>query len=1105
MSKIFKVLTLSLLVLMSSMATQAQELPAVDKQKVQERLSKVNPSLRMKSRANSLQTERSPKLNKKAAFGVKKEAGVSGPRVEGHQLWNAYENYNKWWSFNTETAESTELWGNNYFGYEPNTGFVRDGVVYAVAGEDGFILTFDLATGEYTGHISLGLEFDRWICQATYDQVNDVVYCYTYDYEGNGFLFQTYDPETNEFGMIREEIGVGTLQQDPLVAMAYNPIDKYIYGLTVYNENWIKINPQNGEWEVIKKFDFSPAGYVQAMTYVPSAFSISYIGIDTEEQTWHVVVDPATGNITSKTRMYDEAEYSILWCGDEAVVKGAPAAPEILSAEFDPVSLSGTVKVGVPSKTADNADLTGTLQMVASIDGVEYTSQEVTPGSEVEIAIANQAEGSHKLSVYCTVATGEKGLATEYEFWIGYDSPKTPENVVLTENMVTWDLVTESRYGQQMESDVITYNVYLQGEKVNEEPITTNSLELNIEFTELTSLQAEVEAVCGTKVSQRGVSNVIVAGSYALPLDLDITQDLLPLLTIVDANGDNTTWGWSSDSHALQYYYSSSNPGDDWAIIPKANFTESKRIYSISIDVSCYSRYPERVEVGISKTGKVEDMVIVVPSTAVASDSPITISGEFKLDEAGEYYVGVHAISDADCYYLNLHKVKVEMKEVPATVPQACDNIVATAAEYGVLEATVAFNMPTLSLNNEALDIEKDIIVNLISTVDTVAVTGKPGALVSGVVKTEQGTNVIRLLSENEFGYGLETTVSVYTGVDLPRPAVLTSEKVSADNRTVTFSWETSTVGQNGGFVDPAFVTYQVLLYYPANDYWFLEANCDGTEYSYTVEENTPLEMVSLAVASKNAAGYVEEGPMIICSLGTPNEIPMLELFENQELKYAPLTIEHPTEDCSGSWEITNPSSHVVGATNETASALRAFATKDGNTFGQIALPKFNPQNDQDVMVRVRSYVYEAMPNAEVIVRGYDGSYTLGTITAEGKEDGWFEFEFPLPAEVKELQWAELVIRPSFTAETGSMLIDMYEVTVYTGIESIIETETVIYSDGNAIVVDNVNIGDEVYVFTPNGMTIVAEKATKNQMRFEVNTGIYVVRCGNKIQKVNVK
>lgn len=60
----------------------------------------------------------------------------------------------------------------------------------------------------------------------------------------------------------------------------------------------------------------------------------------------------------------------------------------------------------------------------------------------------------------------------------------------------------------------------------------------------------------------------------------------------------------------------------------------------------------------------------------------------------------------------------------------------------------------------------------------------------------------------NDFGPGLETTVTAYIGVDVPAlPADVHVEMV---DDVPTISWEAPTTGAHGGYIDPAKLTYYV-------------------------------------------------------------------------------------------------------------------------------------------------------------------------------------------------------------------------------------------------------------------------------------------------------
>jgi hypothetical protein len=415
--------------------------------------------------------------------------------------------------------------------------------------------------------------------------------------------------------------------------------------------------------------------------------------------------------------------------------------------------------------------------------------------------------------------------------------------------------------------------------------------------------------------------------------------------------------------------------------------------------------------------------------------------------------------------------------------------------------------MPTINLNGDALDPESDVTVKVYSNVGEGSATAKPGERATATVPTEQGINYLRLVSENEFGVGAETSVSVFTGVDVPQPAVLTSLEVSDDNRSMTFSWETSIEGVNGGFVDPAYTKYLLLIYYEVQDYWFtLAADYDGTQYTYTLPEGSKLQSVNIAIQSINAAGRQEAGPIVTASLGTPYNIPMEEIFEDFSVAYYPLTIERPSEEYSGSWTISNPEAYVSGSYKADGSSLVAYSNGNDECYAQLALPKFCPNGYEGVMLNIDAYLYDNMANAVVYVRGSKNeAIALGTITKGDEEKGWKTFEFLLPAEACEWGWAEIVIRAEFTKADQYLLIGRYALTPWSGIDQMTASDAVIYGTDDAIIVKNASEGSTLEIFTIDGRMMASRRIDENFVEVSANPGIYVARCGNKTTKVIVK
>ena len=398
-------------------------------------------------------------------------------------------------------------------------------------------MKYDLAPGEYLGYISLySSDYSKSILHAAYDDKNDIVYVYTYNADGDGLMFQTYDPDTNTFTHIKTELGEGTLAADPIITMGYNPLDGFVYAVTLYEEKWIRIDTENGEYEDLNTIAFSPAYYTQAMVYSPNDFGFVYVGIDVNEETYVMVVEPETGAIKSKTLSIKEEEYAFMYCSDQAVVNNAPAMPEIKEITFEGAATSGKAIVVAPTVTFDGSQITESLEMIVKIDDVTIDTRTVTAGQEVEIALNNVANGKHTFSVVCN-STVEGAIATR-EFFVGYDTPAAPQNVVLTETLLTWDAVTAGINGGILESSVVTYNVYIDGVKQNDAPIEGTSFEVNIATDVMTKIQAAVEAVCGSKVSEKTYSNILAVGAYQLPLELVCDEEFVNNLTIVDANDD---------------------------------------------------------------------------------------------------------------------------------------------------------------------------------------------------------------------------------------------------------------------------------------------------------------------------------------------------------------------------------------------------------------------------------------------------------------------------------------------------------------------------------------------------------------------------------------
>ena len=157
---------------------------------------------------------------------------------------------------------------------------------------------------------------------------------------------------------------------------------------------------------------------------------------------------------------------------------------------------------------------------------------------------------------------------------------------------------------------------------------------------------------------------------------------------IIDANEDGKTFAWYSGM--ARYTYSSTNQGDDWLVSPAIKLVAGKK-YHFSIGAHAQSTtYPERFEVKAATENTAEALAAgteVLPSTDVTTPGFVTYeNNEFTVAESGYYYIGVHAISDANEWYLYVDDFLLEA--APITAPYVADFTTEdTMNDYLVLDA----------------------------------------------------------------------------------------------------------------------------------------------------------------------------------------------------------------------------------------------------------------------------------------------------------------------------------------------------------------------------------------------------------------------------------
>ena len=283
------------------------------------------------------------------------------------------------------------------------------------------------------------------------------------------------------------------------------------------------------------------------------------------------------------------------------------------------------------------------------------------------------------------------------------------------------------------------------------------------------------------------------AESVWTPIDVVSQVDELPYLntfetveeqaafSIIDANGDGTTWSYimnTDDEHYARYSYSDVNDADDWLVSPAIRL-EAGKTYLVGFDTRIADS-DESIEMKMGKEASAGAMTTqVINPTEVTWDANRTLSNDHvTVDETGYYYFGIHAISEKDKFRLYADNFRVDVIEMDA--PAAVTDL-QVAATPDKLEATVTFTAPSTRRNGGemtgGLTVELLRDGEVIHTFENV----KPGTALSYVDNTDLtiGSHIYQVVASNEKGVGQksdEVTVFLDAVLEVPYTSDLTQE-----------------------------------------------------------------------------------------------------------------------------------------------------------------------------------------------------------------------------------------------------------------------------------------------------------------------------------------
>ncbi|MBP5345319.1 MAG: choice-of-anchor J domain-containing protein [Bacteroidales bacterium] len=380
-------------------------------------------------------------------------------------------------------------------------------------------------------------------------------------------------------------------------------------------------------------------------------------------------------------------------------------------------------------------------------------------------------------------------------------------------------------------------------------------------------------------------------------LDSINTLDKFLNYETVDANKDGKTWNFDANNKVAVCFYSMDLiASDDWLITPAINLT-ANQLYTFRVDAAARTeKYPEKFVVKFGKVPTPEGLTQTLIDTTTTTNPAFDTytSEEFKVEESGQYYVGIQCISEPNMWRLAVSSLGVSLA-VPGPVPAEIAEATIHADAEGELKADVTFTAPDKDKKGETLEGDVHVILQVDEvTIDTV--TMAPGATFTYPLTVDKPKSYVVTLIPYvvEGKEGKKTRRSAWIGEDIP--VAVEDFKGRNIGSKVYFTWTAADKGVNGGVVKSETVTYNI---YTAIGYSTTNGNIyiadsllnkeplTGTEYLLEDDLFAESDQSTHAyiIVAQNGAGKSEESTGYAL-VGKPYELPFLEDFDGVGLRY---------------------------------------------------------------------------------------------------------------------------------------------------------------------------------------------------------------------------
>lgn len=484
--------------------------------------------------------------------------------------------------------------------------------------------------------------------------------------------------------------------------------------------------------------------------------------------------------------------------------------------------------------------------------------------------------------------------------------------------------------------------------------------------------------------------------------------------TILDLDGQGK-WQMEPGSDPGEYIpcvkgtsgYYNVPPMNDWLITPALKL-EKGRAYRVTVRMSSQSNAnPERFEVKYGSEATADGMTVsIIEPTEITNTKGRDFDGYMIPDNSGNFFLGVHGISDPNSWRLYCEYIKIG-EATPLTAPGAPVNVTVTPDPQWEMKATVSFTTPGIDMAGNTLTGNMDVdIYREGEKIGTV--TGcTPSAEYSFIDNNEQGTLMdspqiyeYTVVARNTSGQGYIAKASNYIGPNEPGQ-VENITVVETEPGLVKVSWDAPSIDKNSNPIPADKVRYAISRL--GDDEKVLALNLTETSITDRVCAPDDNAFACYRIIAMTDAGRALGVNSPTIPVGTSYSIPYIESFADAGLDHL-----HGTEvvEYSGSQNpvaglVIDADYPSVGSSDNDNGYLYARMPQTGDKIALFSA-KVNLAGLQSPKLAVNIFKFSsshANP-VEVMVRcpGEDFETIATLSTGDFTETGWHKAVADIPA-----------------------------------------------------------------------------------------------------------